>query len=108
VYISTIAVTILNFGAKPSKFSFLAAFAFTAVAMLSLLYSVGIYLYRSQAIRARKAIKYHDSLGPTVLCIALFLAIILNMWYEAGTRGFLTKWAPGLWYDQPVVSQQVW
>ncbi len=59
------------------------------VAVLSLLYSVGMYLYRSSAIRNRRAIKYHDSVGPTTLCAALFVAVALNMWYEAGSRGFL-------------------
>ncbi|KAH7364743.1 VTC domain-containing protein [Rhexocercosporidium sp. MPI-PUGE-AT-0058] len=91
IYIGSIAATVLNFGAKPSKASFFAAFAFTIVAILSLLYSVGIYLYRSQAIRNRRAIKYHDSVGPTILCGTLFIAVVLNMWWEAAERGFLGK-----------------
>jgi len=96
-------VTVLNFGTKPSKLSFLAAFTFMGVAILALFYSMGIYLYRSQAIRGRKAIKYHDAFGPTVLCIVLLVAIILNIWYEAGTRGFLSKYLPALWFDQVVL-----
>jgi hypothetical protein len=75
--------------------SFLAAFAFTFVAMVALLYSVAIYLYRSSAIRNRRAIKYHDKYGPTALCAILFVAVILDLWYEAGTRGFLGEnWTP--------------
>ncbi|PBP19457.1 VTC domain-containing protein [Diplocarpon rosae] len=98
IYIGTIAVTVLNFGDKPTRSSFIAAFAFTAVAILSLLYSVGIYLYRSQAIRSRRAIKYHDAFGPTVLCGTLFVAIVLNAWWEVGERGLWDKYAPGLWW----------
>ncbi|KAI9053804.1 hypothetical protein LZ554_002753 [Drepanopeziza brunnea f. sp. 'monogermtubi'] len=98
IYIGTIAVTVLNFGDKPTRGSFLAAFAFTAVAILSLLYSVGIYLYRSQAIRKRRAIKYHDSFGPTVICAVLFVAVVLNVWWEAGERGLLDKFLPFLWW----------
>ncbi|PBP18392.1 VTC domain-containing protein, partial [Diplocarpon rosae] len=98
IYIGTIAVTVLNFGDKPTRSSFIAAFAFTAVAILSLLYSVGIYLYRSQAIRGRRAIKYHDAFGPTVLCGTLFIAIVLNAWWEVGERGLWDKYAPGLWW----------
>jgi hypothetical protein len=69
--------------------SFIAAGSFSVVAILSLLYSVLIYLYRSQSIRQRKAIKYHDKYGPTVLCITLFVAVILNMVFELRDRGFI-------------------
>lgn len=69
--------------------SFVAAGAFSVVAILSLLYSVTIYLYRSQSIRERKAIKYHDKIGPTVLCGALFIAILLNILFELTVRGFI-------------------
>jgi uncharacterized protein with PQ loop repeat len=86
IYIGTIAVTLLNFGAKPSLASFIAAGTFTIVAIIALIYSVGIYLYRAKAIRARKAVKYHDKYGPTVLCAALFIAIILNAVFELKDR----------------------
>jgi len=89
IYIGTIAVTLLNFGAKPTKISFLAAGTFSLVAIISLLYSVGIYLYRAEAIRGRKAIKYHDKYGPTVLCGALFVAVVINAVFELSDRGFI-------------------
>jgi hypothetical protein len=56
---------------------------------MSLLYSVVIYLYRSEAIRGRKAINYHDSIGPTMLCAALFIAVILNTVFEFKARGII-------------------
>ncbi|KAH8587058.1 vacuolar transporter chaperone 4 [Bisporella sp. PMI_857] len=89
IYIGTIAATLLNFGAKPTRISFIAAGSFSFVAILSLLYSVAIYLYRSRAIRERKAIKYHDKVGPTVLCAALFIAIVLNAIFELNDRGIV-------------------
>ena len=79
----------LNFGDKPSRASFVAAGAFSVVAILSLLYSVGIYLYRSQAIRGRKSIKYHDKYGPTALCAALFVAVVLNGLFELKQRNYI-------------------
>lgn len=88
IYIGTIASTLLNFGSKPSPISFVAAGAFSIVAILSLLYSVAIYLYRSNAIRARKAIKYHDRFGPMVLCGALFVAVLLNAVFELKERDY--------------------
>jgi hypothetical protein len=37
----------------------------------------------------RKAIKYHDKYGPTILCGALFIAIVLNAGFELRDRGFI-------------------
>jgi hypothetical protein len=66
-----------------------AAGAFSVVAIVSLLYSVAIYLYRSQAIRQRRAIKYHDKYGPTALCVVLFAAVVLNAVFESIDRGYI-------------------
>lgn len=81
-------MTLLNFGSKPTAISFVASGVFTLVAIFSLIYSVGIYLYRSQAIRMRRAIKYHDKYGPTFLCAALFVAVVLNASFELRSRGY--------------------
>ncbi|KAM7208102.1 vacuolar transporter chaperone 4 [Naviculisporaceae sp. PSN 640] len=83
IYVSTIAVTLLNFGTKQGGMpSFIAATAFTILAILSLLYAVVVYLYRSNAIRTRKAARYYDKLGPSALCAALFVAVALNFAFE--------------------------
>lgn len=82
------AVTLLNFGKKPNRSSFIVAGVFTLLAVLSLCYSVGVYLYRSRAIRMRKAARYYDRWGPTVLCGALFVAVALNFVFEGRERQF--------------------
>jgi hypothetical protein len=86
IYIGTIAVTLLNFGQKPTPTSFVAAGVFTLLAVLALCYSVIIYLYRSIGIRERRAIKYYDRWGPTALCVALFVAVALNFAFEGKQR----------------------
>ncbi|KAL2016533.1 hypothetical protein VTK56DRAFT_3427 [Thermocarpiscus australiensis] len=87
IYIGTIAVTLLNFSTEQgSKASFAAAGAFTLLAILSLCYSVGIYLYRSKAIRTRRVARYYDKWGPSVLCVALFVAVVLNFVFEGRSR----------------------
>ncbi|KAI1502444.1 vacuolar transporter chaperone 4 [Biscogniauxia marginata] len=86
IYIGTIAVTLLNFGTKPTKISFLVSGVFTLLAILSLCYSVVIYLYRSKAIRERKVIKYYDKIGPSILCVALFIGVALNFVFEGRER----------------------
>ena len=85
-YISTIAITLLNFGSHPSVASFWIAGVFTFLAILSLCYSVGIYLYRSRSIRNRKAARYYDKWGPSVLCMSLFIAIAVNFAFEGRER----------------------
>ncbi|KAI2473677.1 SPX-domain-containing protein [Annulohypoxylon bovei var. microspora] len=87
IYIGTIAVTLLNFG-TPTKISLLVSGLFTLLAIMSLCYSVGIYLYRSKGIRERRAIKYYDRMGPTVLCSALFVGVVLNFAFEGRDREF--------------------
>ncbi|CAM1506938.1 Fc.00g065790.m01.CDS01 [Cosmosporella sp. VM-42] len=86
IYIGTIAVTLLNFGTHPTRTSFFISGIFTLLALLSLCYSVCIYLYRSNAIRTRKAAKFYDKWGPSVLCISLFVAVALNFAYEGYER----------------------
>ncbi|KUI57527.1 Vacuolar transporter chaperone 4 [Cytospora mali] len=82
IYIGTIATTLLNFGDKPSKISFVVSAVFTLVAIMCLLYSVGVYIYRSRSMRARKAAKYHDWWGPSLLCSSLVVAVVLNFAFE--------------------------
>jgi hypothetical protein len=36
----------------------------------------------------RKAIRYHDKFGPTVLCAALLLAVVLNAGLELKEREY--------------------
>ncbi len=87
IYIGTIAVTLLNFSSAPDSTALIVAGAFTALAFLCLLYSVGVYFYRSKAIRTRHAsAKFYDRWGPSVLCGALFVAIGLNFFYEGRKR----------------------
>ncbi|KAL3306534.1 vacuolar transporter chaperone 4 [Colletotrichum asianum] len=88
IYVGTVAVTLLNFGSKPTSASFIVAGVFTLLAILSLCYSVAIYLYRSQAIRTRRAAKFYDRWGPSALCGALFIAVVLNFAFEGRERQY--------------------
>jgi uncharacterized membrane protein YidH (DUF202 family) len=75
IIIGSIAATLLNFGDRISLFS---AWGFTLVACASLLYSLGLYLWRVAMIRERRAVRYHDAIGPSVLCVGLFVAVAIN------------------------------
>ena len=76
IILGSIAATLLNFG---DNISLASAWGFTIVATLSLFYSAGIYLYRVRMIRKRQDVRYHDWLGPSLLCFLLVLAVAVNI-----------------------------
>ncbi|KAI4173281.1 MAG: hypothetical protein LQ343_002992 [Gyalolechia ehrenbergii] len=76
IFIGAMAGTLLNFGATTASLA--AAAGFTVVAVASLCYSLGLYLWRVKMIRRRRAVRYHDPWGPTVLCGALAVATAAN------------------------------
>lgn len=75
IILGSIAATLLNFGDRVSLYS---AWGFTVVACASLIYSMGLYLWRVRMIRERRAVRYHDKVGPTVLCVGLLVAVGIN------------------------------
>ncbi len=78
VVVSAIGVGLLSFSDPHDDIALAAAGCFTAVALLSLVYTAGRYVWRVGKIRNREAVNYHDWLGPTVLCAVLFVAVIVN------------------------------
>ena len=84
IYLGTIAAALLNFG---DNVSFYSAWAFTVVACAALLYSAGLYLWRVRMIRLRRAVRYHDAIGPSVLCAGLFVSVIINFGLVFGLGG---------------------
>ncbi|PQE27447.1 vacuolar transporter chaperone 4 protein [Rutstroemia sp. NJR-2017a BVV2] len=87
IYIGTIASTLVNFQSKPNVFSFITAGVFSLIAILSLSYSVGMYLWRSRGIRMKMNIRYYDAWGPSILCAALAVGVLLNVGFELYERG---------------------
>ncbi|KAI4133940.1 MAG: hypothetical protein LQ341_006105, partial [Variospora aurantia] len=75
IFIGAMAGTLLNFGGEAA---FWAALGFTVVAVASLCYSLGLYLWRVKMIKRRRAVRYHDPWGPTVLCAGLAVATVVN------------------------------
>ena len=84
IYLGTIAAALLNFG---DNVSFYSAWAFTVVACAALFYSAGLYLWRVRMIRLRRAVRYHDAIGPSVLCAGLFVSVVINFALVFGLGG---------------------
>ncbi|KAI9835328.1 MAG: hypothetical protein M1819_002472 [Sarea resinae] len=85
ILLGSIAATLLNFG---SSVSLASAEAFTVLACVALFYSMALYLWRVDKIRHRKAVRYHDALGPTVLCVGLFVAVVLTFVFRVREVGW--------------------
>ena len=56
-----------------------AAACFTLTALLAILYCGGMYAYRIIKLRQRRAIEYHDRVGPTALTVALIASVVVNL-----------------------------
>ncbi|GMM27972.1 Vtc1 protein [Martiniozyma asiatica (nom. inval.)] len=75
VILGSLAIGLLNFGDKIGRIS---ASFFTLIAMATMVYALITYHWRAAAIRRRGSGPYDDRFGPTVLCICLLLAVIVN------------------------------
>ncbi|KAM3414211.1 hypothetical protein BST61_g10869 [Cercospora zeina] len=84
IILGSIAATLLNFG---DRVSLAAAIAFTATAILALFYSMGIFLWRVDRIKQRKAVSYHDKWGPSALCFALMACVVVAVGFRFAKGG---------------------
>lgn len=85
IILGSIAATLLNFG---DNLALAGAWAFTIIACCALLYSAGLFLWRVRMIRMRRAVTYHDRIGPTLLCIGLLAAVAVSFGFRLGVGGF--------------------
>lgn len=78
ILIGSIAATLLNFGSDYVTFA--SAWIFTIIAVICLLYSVVLYVWRVDKIRKRRDVKriYYEKWGPTFLCLGLVAAVLVN------------------------------
>ena len=92
ILLGSIAATLLNFGDSVTRTS---AWAFTLLACMALFYSMALYLWRVRMIRRRRAVRYHDRWGPSVLCVGLLAAVAISFgarikedgWFANGVGG---------------------
>ncbi len=75
VILGALAIGMLNFGDRPA---FISAFLFTGVALLTLVYALGVYHWRARSIRRRGQAGFDDRVGPTLLAVMLLVAVVVN------------------------------
>ncbi|KAL1982998.1 hypothetical protein VTN96DRAFT_613 [Rasamsonia emersonii] len=88
IILGSIAGTLLNFGSDYVTFA--SAWVFTVIAVMSLLYSAILYIWRVDKIRKRRDVKrvYHEKWGPTILCLGLLTAVLVNFILRIQHGGF--------------------
>ncbi|KAH9995669.1 SPX-domain-containing protein [Russula compacta] len=80
IYTGTIATTLLNFISPDDERGLLCAALFTFAALLSIVYSASIFVYRVMQLRRRRAEGvYYDKYGPTILCAVLLATLVTNL-----------------------------
>lgn len=75
IYMSALSGSLRAFGNEQAE---LASFLFMATAVIMILYSLGLYLWRVRAIRLRRAIRYDDQIGTGLVCGAFVLSVLAN------------------------------
>lgn len=73
------SIGLLNFIPVDDPVGIFSAGCFTVTALLAIVYSGGMYVYRIKKLRKRRAIDYHDKYGPTALCVALLTSVLANL-----------------------------
>lgn len=75
VLLGGLAIGLLNFGDAVGRIS---AGLFTLVAMAAMVYALVTFHWRAKSIRRRGQAGFDDRWGPTVLCVALLVAVLIN------------------------------
>ena len=86
IVLGGLALGLLNFGDQVGQ---IAGVLFTAVSMLFMIYALFLYQWRAEKIRNRGKFivtvdggAYDDRVGPTILVVALFGAVIVNFYLK--------------------------
>ncbi|KAK5088096.1 Phosphate metabolism transcription protein [Lithohypha guttulata] len=96
VLLGTLSLALGNAAGKDNNVARSLSITYTAVAIFTAAWGLGIYHWRSRLITQRSGKDFDSMVGPFVVSIALCVALILNFWfkYSAATRRTENQ---GLW-----------
>ncbi|KAG0094238.1 vacuolar transporter chaperone [Podila epicladia] len=75
VLLGSLSIGLLNFGDRVGRIS---AGVFMFVSMVVMIYALATFHWRADRIRKRLPGPYDDRFGPTVLCLFILAAILIN------------------------------
>jgi len=70
---------LMNYG---DLVSFITSTCFYILAVLTVLYSTGMYIWRVINVRRKRAARYDDKFGPDALCGAMVIAVLVNFLFR--------------------------
>ncbi|OMH85091.1 Vacuolar transporter chaperone 4 [Zancudomyces culisetae] len=77
--LGSLSLALMNFGDKNSKIS---GAIFTVVTVMVMMYALSLFHWRADRITYQSTGPYYDRLGPTILVLSLFSAIVLNFYFK--------------------------
>lgn len=83
ITLSSLSIGLLNFGDKIGQ---VAGSVFILISMAVFVYSVCLFYWRGNKIRARQNGPYDDPIGPLILVISLFFGIAINFYLKVQAR----------------------
>ncbi|OZJ03675.1 hypothetical protein BZG36_03538 [Bifiguratus adelaidae] len=95
ILLGGLAVGLMNFGDKVGRIS---GGIFTFVALSAMMYALITFHWRARKIRNREAGPYDDRFGPTVLCMFMLAAVVVNFYHTP----FKTEFAVSMSCDSCV------
>ncbi|CAH6718724.1 vacuolar transporter chaperone 4 [[Candida] jaroonii] len=78
--LSATTTTLLNYGTKSAL---TAAIMFFICALVTFVYSIFMYVWRTMMIRQKKAVLYADQIGPNLICGLLALSVFVTFIFKA-------------------------
>lgn len=71
--------TLMNYG---DLVSFITSTCFYLLAVMTVMYSTGMYIWRVINVRRKRAARYDDKFGPDALCAAIVIAVLINFLFR--------------------------
>ena len=92
ILLASLSLGLYNAAGQTNGVARMLAVVYTLVALFTLLWGYGIYMYRNSLIRQRSGKDFDNRFGPVVVCLGLIIALCLNFGFKVRTRKMWRSW----------------
>lgn len=85
VLLASLSLGLYNAAGENNKVAQTLAIVYTLVAIFTLVWGYGVYMWRNRLIRERSGKDFDSILGPLVVCVGLVIALCLNFAFKVRT-----------------------
>jgi hypothetical protein len=82
ILLASLSLGLYNAAGQANGVARMLAVVYTLVALFTLLWGYGIYMYRNSLIRQRSGKDFDNRFGPVVVCLGLIIALCLNFGFK--------------------------